>query len=77
MLNGDLDDSLVEISKSKHRFYVVTYNSGTLKYQVIDMFRMVGRKLMFACDQLFTKLISLLDYKFGKLIIRDFETLIQ
>jgi hypothetical protein len=32
---------------------------------------------MFACDQLFTKLISMLEYKFGKLMIRDYETLIQ
>ena len=77
LLSDDLDDSLVEISKSKNRFYVVAYNSGSLKYQVIDMFRMIGRKLMFACDQLFTKLISLLEYKFGKLVIRDFETLLQ
>jgi hypothetical protein len=38
---------------------------------------MQGRKLMFACDQLFTKLISMLEYKFGKLMIRDYETLIQ
>jgi hypothetical protein len=38
---------------------------------------MQGRKLMFACDQLFTKLISLLEYKFGKLVIRDYETLIN
>ncbi len=41
------------------------------------MFRMQGRKLMFACDQLFTKLISMLEYKFGKLVIRDYENLIQ
>ncbi len=41
------------------------------------MFRMQGRKLMFSCDQLFTKLISMLEYKFGKLVIRDYENLIQ
>jgi len=32
---------------------------------------------MFGCDQLFTKLISLLEYKFGKLVIKDYETLIN
>ena len=77
ILQDDIDESLVEISKSKNRFYIVCYNSGNLTYQVIDMFRMQGRKLMFACDQLFTKLISLLEYKFGKLVIRDYETLIN
>lgn len=72
----DLDPSLVEISKTKNKFYIVTYNSGDSQYNVIEMFRVQGKKLLYACEQSFTKLISLLEYRYGKLFIKDMDTMI-
>jgi hypothetical protein len=32
---------------------------------------------MYACEERFTKLITLLEYRFGKLVVRDADYLIQ
>ena len=41
------------------------------------MFRAQGRKLLASCEESFTKLMTLLEYKFGKLLIKDQASLIQ
>jgi hypothetical protein len=77
VVDGDIDESIIEISKTKNKFIIVAYNQGTLRYQVIDMFRAQGRKLLASCEESFTKLMTLLEYKFGKLLIKDQASLIQ
>lgn len=77
LLGDDFDESLIEISKTKNRLYIIQYHSTAMRFQIIEMFRQQGRKLMASCEESFTKLISMLDYKFGKLIIKDYETIMQ
>ena len=46
----DNDQSIVEVSKTKNKLYIVAFNTGTKKYSVIELFRFVARKLMFSLD---------------------------
>ena len=39
VIGDDLDESLVEISKTKHKMFIVSYNSGSLRFQIIEMYR--------------------------------------
>ncbi len=32
LIGDDSDESLVEISKTKNKFYIIAYNSGTMMY---------------------------------------------
>ncbi|TNV85814.1 hypothetical protein FGO68_gene11385 [Halteria grandinella] len=65
MIGDDLDESLVEISKNKHRMFIISYHSISMRFQVIEMFRQQGKKLLQACEESFTKLIELLEYRYG------------
>jgi hypothetical protein len=39
VIGDDFDESLVEISKNKHRLFIIAYHSMTFRFQVIEMFR--------------------------------------
>jgi len=32
VVDGDIDESIIEISKTKNKFIIVAYNQGTLRY---------------------------------------------
>jgi hypothetical protein len=56
--NNELpEDSLIEISKYKNRFYITQYLHNYNRYNVIEMFKVQGKKLLAACDYSFQKLI--------------------
>lgn len=57
MIGDDIDESTIEISKTKNKFYIISYHLMSMRFQVIEMFKAQGRKLMCACDESFTKLI--------------------
>ena len=62
---------LIEISKNKHKFFIVAMNMINNAYHKLQLYRVQAKKLMRAFDQSFQKLISQLDFKFGKLLITD------
>ena len=45
-LGNDFHESVVEISKTKHKFFVISFNQATKRFQVIEMYRIQGRKIM-------------------------------
>eukprot|EP00347_Sterkiella_histriomuscorum_P024470 403331004 len=71
------EDSLIEISKYKNKFYIVQYVHNYNKFNVIEMFKFQGQKLLAACDFSFEKLINQLDMKHGQLIVSDYQELMN
>ncbi|CDW78144.1 UNKNOWN [Stylonychia lemnae] len=69
-------ESTIEISKAKNKFYVVQFIPEFNKYNVIEMFKIQGKKLMNACQNSYEKLMDLLQYKYDKLVISDFYDLL-
>lgn len=52
-ISNDRDESTVEVSKTKHKVYIVSHNLHYNKFQVIELYKAQARKLMAACDESF------------------------
>jgi len=81
---------LVEISRSKHKLYIIVIKrqiplSGRGKFQrirkdvpqVIDMTEKQGKKLLLECENDYTRLVDRLRLRQGRVQVKDFDVLLK
>ena len=77
MIGHEKRECIVEMSRTKTKFFIVGLDLEIQKYHVIDMFRPQANKILKACENSLSKLMTFLEFKFGTLCIKDLELLLQ
>lgn len=68
---------MVEMSRNKLKFYIVAVDLAIFRYHIIELWSAQAKKLMQACDGSLEKLMTYLEFRYGKLQIKDYDLLIQ
>lgn len=84
LIGDDSRECIVEMSYTKTKFYIVALDLETNRYNVIELFRPQANKIIKACTSLngakandFQHLMTYLQFKYGKLCIKDMDLLLQ
>ena len=77
MLGIEKRECIVEMSRTKTKFFIVALNLEFCKYHVIELFRPQANKILKACENSLSKLMRFLEFRFGTLCIKDMELLIN
>jgi hypothetical protein len=77
MLGIEKRECIVEMSRTKTKFYIVALDLEFFKYHVIELFRPQANKILKACDNSLSKLMRFLEFRFGTLCIKDMELLVN
>jgi len=75
--NAPKRECILEMSRTKTKFYIVAVDLETFKYHVIELFRFQANKIIKAVDNNLIRLMEFLEFKFGTLCIKDQELLLQ
>lgn len=70
-------ECLVEMSRSKCKFHILAIDLETDKHHYIEMWRAQAKNVIKACDDNLSKLMTFLEFRYGKLLIKDYELLLQ
>ena len=70
-------ECLVEMSRSKCKFHILAIDLETDKHHYIEMWRVQAKNVLRACDNNLSKLMTFLEFRYGKLLIKDYELLLQ
>jgi hypothetical protein len=70
-------ECVVEFSRSPRHFYIMAWDILRNKYDVIDLHRQQANKLLKVCESDLERIMKMLDYKHGNLIIRHFNILMS
>ena len=62
---------------SKFKFHIFAIDLENGHQHFTEMWRAQTRNVMKACDNNMAKLMTFLEFKYGKLMIKDFELLLQ
>lgn len=60
-------ECIIEMSRTKIKFYIVAVDLQIFKYHVIELYRAQANKIILACNNNLVKLMSSLHFKFGVL----------
>lgn len=60
-------ECIIEMSRTKIKFYIVAVDLQIFKYHVIELFRAQANKILLACDNNLYRFMSSLQFKFGVL----------
>jgi hypothetical protein len=71
MLGIEKRECIVEMSRTKTKFFVIALDLEIFKYHVIEMFRPQANKILKACENSLSKLMTFLEFRFGTLCIKD------
>jgi hypothetical protein len=69
-------ECIVEMSRTKVKFYIVAVDLLTFKYHVVELFRQQANKMIKAVDNNLQSLMSFLEFRYGSLCITDQELLL-
>lgn len=69
--NIETRECIIEISRTKVKFYIVAVDLLTFKYHVVEMFRHQANKMIKAVDNNLQTLVSFLEFRYGTLCIKD------
>ena len=75
--NNNQRECIVEMSRTKTKFYIVAIDLEYFKYHVVELFRPQANKLLKACNNSMHRLMTFLEFKFGTLCIKDMDILMQ
>lgn len=70
-------ECLLEFSRTLHKFYIVVMDLERQKTYAIEMYRQQANKLLRVCDSDLEKVMRLLDFKEWKLIIKNFDIIMN
>jgi hypothetical protein len=70
-------ECILEFSRSEHKFYIIAWEIQQNKFHTIELFRSQANKLLHVCDSDLEKVMRLLDFQNGKLIVKNFEIIMQ
>ena len=70
-------ECFIEMSQAKLKFYIIAVDMKTGKYHVIELWLSQAKNVVRACNGDLHTLMTYLEFKFGKLQIKDFELLLQ
>ena len=65
--NNQDRECIIEMSRTKVKFYIIALDLQIFKYHVIELFRAQANKILKACDNNIIKLMSSLHFKYGVL----------
>jgi hypothetical protein len=77
LLGDEQRECMVEMSRNKLKFYIVAVDLAIFRYHIIELWSAQAKKLMQACDGSLEKLMTYLEFRYGKLQIKDYDLLIQ
>lgn len=77
MIGPQYIECIVEFSKYKNQFYILAYDLFADRFHVIDMFYNKAAKLIRACDGSLEKVMKLLDFTMGKMIIKHYDIMMS
>ena len=69
-------ECLVEMSRTKLKFYIVALDLETRKFHVIEMWKTQAKNILNACENSMEKLMTFLEFRYGKLQIKDHDLLL-
>ena len=69
-------ECIVEMSRTKTKFYIVAIDMEFFKYHVLELYRPQANKILKGCDNSLMKLMTFLEFRFGTLCIKDMELLL-
>jgi hypothetical protein len=70
-------ECIVEMSRTKTKFFIVALDLEICKYHVIELFRNQANKILKACENSLLKLMKFLEFRFGTMCIKDLELLLN
>ena len=76
LLGDEQRECMVEMSKNKLKFYIVAVDLAIFRYHIIELWSAQAKKLLQACDGSLEKLMTYLEFRYGKLQIKDYDLLI-
>ena len=76
LIGDDLRECIVEMSRTKLKFYIVALDLQYGKYHVIELWRAQADKIMKACGGSSVKLMTFLQFKYGVMQIKDYDLLL-
>ena len=76
MIGDDQRECIVEMSRTKLKFYIVALDLEYAKYHVIELWRAQSEKLLKACGGSSVKLMTFLEFKYGVMQIKDYDLLL-
>jgi hypothetical protein len=77
MIGSGHVECVVEFSRTDKHFFIMAWDIVSNRYHVIDLHRQQANKLLKVCDSDLERIMKMLDFKLGKLIIRHFEILMS
>ena len=77
MLGLEQRECILEMSRTKTKFYIVALDLEINKYHVIELFRPQANKIIKGCDNSLNKLMTFLEFRYGTLCIKDQELLLN
>jgi hypothetical protein len=77
LIGDEMKECIVEMSKTKLKFFIVVLELEIGKFHVIEMWKLQANKLIKACGDSIEHLMTYLEFKFGVLQIKDYDLLIQ
>jgi hypothetical protein len=67
LIGDDTRECIVEMSRTKLKFYIVVLDLESAKFHVIELWRLQANKLLKACGDSIEHLMTFLEFKFGVL----------
>ena len=64
-------ECIIEMSRTKTKFFIIAIDLQIFKYSVIEMFRPQANKMLKACENSLQKLMTFLEFRFGTLCVKD------
>jgi hypothetical protein len=77
LLGDECRECIVEMSRTKLKFYIVALDLESGKFHVIELWRVQATKLIKACGESIEHLMTFLEFRFGVMKIKDYDLLIQ
>ena len=77
MIGRHYIECIVEMAMLKNKFYIIALDLFSSKFHVVELWMQQAQKLVRACDNDLEKVMKMLDFKLGKLIIKHQDMLIS
>lgn len=77
MIGEDCRECIIEMSRNKLKFFIIGLELATGQWHLIEMWRAQANNVIKGCDNNLQKLMTFLEFRYGKLQIKDYELLLQ
>lgn len=64
-------ECLLEVSSSKHKIFILAWDQTVERGTHVELFKLQMNKLMESCNNSFLELLQLLEFKYGKLQVKE------